>query len=311
MRCTSLAMCAGAAAALLVSAQVHARVNVCATFNTTDPWLVSNGLVSATIYLVGFADGQSMQGIIGTGAHPWRIWAATGGFYNAPTTFDKSNEIVFDGEGVWAGANLNAGAPHGNFDSGFLPVTGTSPFGHPTDNSAPIDAFRFARYSSGANAIDSPVLWLSLNPNGVPVSAATQLPILRLTYSAASTIDVSFLLIMNTPDVQEPLNLSITLAGSYGHCCTDTGCVFTPSSLCQALYGGTFIGCAPCTDCGSICEADIAPPGGDNSVNVSDLLLVINSWGPCPAPCAADIDIDGTVGVEDLLAVIMNWGPCQ
>jgi len=29
------------------------------------------------------------------------------------------------------------------------------------------------------------------------------------------------------------------------------------------------------------CAADIAPPGGDNVVNVLDLLAVINSWGAC------------------------------
>lgn len=63
-----------------------------------------------------------------------------------------------------------------------------------------------------------------------------------------------------------------------------------------------------------ICRADIAPPpGGDNTVGVPDLLAVINSWGPCPAPCAADLapgNGDGAVGVPDLLFIINNWGPC-
>lgn len=48
---------------------------------------------------------------------------------------------------------------------------------------------------------------------------------------------------------------------------------------------------------------------GDGSVNVSDLLLVINGWGPCPAspPCNADLDGNGQVNVLDLLLVINHW----
>lgn len=61
---------------------------------------------------------------------------------------------------------------------------------------------------------------------------------------------------------------------------------------------------------------DCAPDGGDGVVNVTDLLFVINSWGPCPPPephnCLADVAPpaagDGAVNVTDLLAVINNWG---
>jgi hypothetical protein len=64
------------------------------------------------------------------------------------------------------------------------------------------------------------------------------------------------------------------------------------------------------------CGADIAPPGGDGTVNVNDLLAVINGWGACPAPpasCDADISPaggDGAVNVNDLLSVINAWGIC-
>ena len=65
------------------------------------------------------------------------------------------------------------------------------------------------------------------------------------------------------------------------------------------------------------CPADIAPPGGNGAVNIDDLLLVINSWGSCPAPCppacTADISPSGgncVVNIDDLLAVINGWGPC-
>jgi len=34
----------------------------------------------------------------------------------------------------------------------------------------------------------------------------------------------------------------------------------------------------PCSNC----PADFMPPGGDDEVDVDDLLGVINAWGPCP-----------------------------
>lgn len=61
-----------------------------------------------------------------------------------------------------------------------------------------------------------------------------------------------------------------------------------------------------CTVAGPACPADV---NGDNSVNVSDLLAVINNWGPCPG-CPADINNDDQVNVADLLTVIGAWGDC-
>jgi hypothetical protein len=58
------------------------------------------------------------------------------------------------------------------------------------------------------------------------------------------------------------------------------------------------------------CPADI---DGNSIVNVSDLLAVIGSWGPCPmnaALCPADVNGDLFVNVGDLLAVIQAWGAC-
>ena len=59
------------------------------------------------------------------------------------------------------------------------------------------------------------------------------------------------------------------------------------------------------------CPADVT---GDQTVNVSDLLGVINAWGVCPSPCdacAADIVPDCMVNVSDLIAVINGWGACE
>lgn len=60
-------------------------------------------------------------------------------------------------------------------------------------------------------------------------------------------------------------------------------------------------------------DVDIADPSGstgdingDGSVDVTDLLLVLNDWG-CTC-CLTDINADGRTDVADLLAVIGNWG---
>jgi hypothetical protein len=52
-----------------------------------------------------------------------------------------------------------------------------------------------------------------------------------------------------------------------------------------------------------------AVPGdlnGDGSVNVTDLLMIISAWGPCP-DCVEDLNGDGEVNVSDLLLIISYW----
>lgn len=56
------------------------------------------------------------------------------------------------------------------------------------------------------------------------------------------------------------------------------------------------------------CPADIA--GNDGVVNVADLMLVINSWGPATHGTPADLNNDGVVNVVDMLAVVNAWGQC-
>ena len=55
------------------------------------------------------------------------------------------------------------------------------------------------------------------------------------------------------------------------------------------------------------CSADV---DGDGLISVTDLTLVVTSWGPCNGKCPADVDGDGTVDTADLVQVIINWGPC-
>ncbi len=64
------------------------------------------------------------------------------------------------------------------------------------------------------------------------------------------------------------------------------------------------------------CPADVAPPGGNGTINVADLLAIINTWGVCP-PGPNDCPTDfmpfggnGVVNVNELLAVITAWGDC-
>tara|TARA_Y100000588_G_C14005256_1_gene817485 strand:- start:449 stop:910 length:462 start_codon:yes stop_codon:yes gene_type:complete len=55
------------------------------------------------------------------------------------------------------------------------------------------------------------------------------------------------------------------------------------------------------------CYGDL---NGDSTVDVLDLLVVIQEWGDCTG-CIADIDLNGVVDVIDLLEVIASWGACN
>jgi hypothetical protein len=58
-----------------------------------------------------------------------------------------------------------------------------------------------------------------------------------------------------------------------------------------------------------LCPNDCAPPA-NGTVNIDDLLFVINHWGVAGGNGPADITGDGTVNIDDLLSVITHWGPC-
>ena len=100
------------------------------------------------------------------------------------------------------------------------------------------------------------------------------------------------------------------LSGTIGQ--PDAGAALSGGTF--TLVGGFWPGVGPTPN---TCPPDISPlPGGDDLVNVGDLLAVISQWGPCPVPpstCTADIAPPGgndLVNVEDMLAIISNWGTC-
>jgi len=58
------------------------------------------------------------------------------------------------------------------------------------------------------------------------------------------------------------------------------------------------------SDC---CFEDVS---GDGRVDVTDLLTLLEQWGPC-AGCSSDFDFDEMVAVADLLALLGAWGSCS
>lgn len=48
---------------------------------------------------------------------------------------------------------------------------------------------------------------------------------------------------------------------------------------------------------------------GDGSIDVSDILLLLAQWGPCPDchACSADLDGDCNVGIGDLAQMFSSW----
>jgi hypothetical protein len=80
-----------------------------------------------------------------------------------------------------------------------------------------------------------------------------------------------------------------------------------PQSVVEAAVDGVQVLSIGCGEGGIPGDLD-----GNGSVNVNDLLIMLGSWGPCPAPCPpsclADLDGDCQVGVNDFLILLSNWG---
>ena len=57
------------------------------------------------------------------------------------------------------------------------------------------------------------------------------------------------------------------------------------------------------------CQGCTGDLNGDFVIGVSEILAIIDAWGPCPN-CSADIDQNGAVDIADLLYIVGNWGSC-
>lgn len=96
--------------------------------------------------------------------------------------------------------------------------------------------------------------------------------------------------------------------GSVGPMISDSYFCNNTASVQNHIYGEWVDGGGNVFDdsCGEDdCPADVS---GDGSVNVADLLAIIDAWGGSDPD--ADINDDGIVNVIDLLEVVGNWGPC-
>src|SRR5690606_21478293 len=83
-----------------------------------DPFLVERGLMSATVSITGFEDGQSVMGIIGVATNPFIVSTTSSeGFYNT-----DSLDPFWNGNQPFAGdPALEEHVPGITYDSGFLP----------------------------------------------------------------------------------------------------------------------------------------------------------------------------------------------
>lgn len=198
----------------------HAAPTIFAVRNTTDPWLLANGLQSATLRINGFSEGEAYQGFIGAPAWNWHI--ATDGpadFWNINTVEDSSNpgEFLFE-DGFYAAptgnAALNAATANtARWDSGLLgnPATLGNPAGYDFNDTPG----GFALYADGSDDINiHPVAWLSIQPDGIPVPESAigdgpGLPVLRITWSASESATINLELVMNTPEVPHYLDITI------------------------------------------------------------------------------------------------------
>ncbi|MCI0362962.1 MAG: dockerin type I domain-containing protein [Phycisphaerales bacterium] len=302
----------GATAALGIASATHAQPTLQVTHDTTDPFLVANGLQSATIRIVGFENSQSIQGFIGTPANPWSVTTTSSeGFFNIDSVVDPNDpkSFLFE-DGFYA-------APAGNptlneltgdaarWDSGLLgnPATLGSP-----SNSGPGDEVGgFAFFADGSNDVNIVMVWITLNPNGVAVNASTQFPVMRITWPASHSAAVSFVLYMNTPDIDVPLSWDSASLFPTSACCLDNGTCTMLTVVGCFIAGGVFHPSFQCDSvtCPQPCLEDL---NQDGQVNVNDLLALIEAWGALGGP--ADLSGEGVVNVFDLLALINAWGAC-
>lgn len=190
MKWKTIRVLAGLSGALIADSPVTADVDfTLVSLDQTSPFLVANGLVSAVVGISGFAPGENFQGLIGAAYFPFQITTSAGTFFNV-----DSNGESFDGQWQTAANSVNA-PPYGAFDTGVLANPITNALGAISSETG-YNPIGFAQYGVGQNTGSGAMFWLTLNPNGLPVSGTVNL--FRLTWSATAVVHVQADLITNT-----------------------------------------------------------------------------------------------------------------
>jgi hypothetical protein len=95
----------------------------------------------------------------------------------------------------------------------------------------------------------------------------------------------------------------LVVSGRMQSCIVDAGTVLC-DNLPRNVQGAFFIAGNP-----TICDC-LADLNGDGAVSSSDLVLLMNAWGPTPPSGVGDVDHDGQVNGVDLSIMVGGWGAC-
>ena len=247
MKRNARSIVAGALALAVLAIHAHGAPTIQVVLDTTNVFLVANNLQRAKISLTGFNDGESIQGLIGTRAHPWRVTTTnTTGFFNVQPPPAPPVPTI------WA-TNYA--------DSGLLPSDQNSPFGIPMGGIG-----GFGSVSNGQPEILPNGFWLNANPAGFAVNSTSVLDVLQITWPRNRSTTVGFVVVMNTPPVQIPLIVVMPALGSCPWDLNEDEVVNITDLLDLIAQWGTN---GP---------ADL---NNDGTVNVADLLTLISQWGGC------------------------------
>ncbi|MCI0362769.1 MAG: dockerin type I domain-containing protein [Phycisphaerales bacterium] len=309
MKTKTIQLLSSAALIIGLESTAHGVITLDYIMNTTDAFLVANGLTSVLIRVAGIEPGQTFNGIVATADHPWVVSSGPCTFFNIDSVEDPDNPGSFPFEdGFYAAPSFLDPQTGGTakWDSGLLGNPAT--FGLPSDRDPDDDIGGFALFADSSAENVDPAEWLTENPNGFDPPQTT-MHVMRLTFPfLTKTLTVSFVLSMHTPRMDVPLSIEIPIILTPLACCLPDGtCISAIGPASCACLGGTVSDSVHCSQgtCPQPCPADLT---GDGQVDVHDLLAVIAAWGPAGGP--ADLNGDGIVNVADLLELISAWGEC-
>ena len=280
-----------------------------------------------------------LNGQVNPGAVSFNDPASAGAYYSAYAATGTSivlNSDFESGPGSWTVTNdpsLTSGAwqvaiPNGTWNEGNraapdqdnTPGTGVQAF--VTQNGAPGELPNVSDVDGGATTLVSPSI--NLAGGNAIISVArwfyTSNPSGDALTTSVSNNDGASWVVVNTytGQPQPAAGSTMTTPNAWSMSSFVLGDYVTPTNQVRVRFVANDAAPAGIVEagvddfkvqkllCAAPCPADITH---DGSVNVADMLAVINSWGPC-AGCPTDLNSDGVVNVGDLLTVINSWGAC-